>query len=109
MNNKDEQLISKFMHANKLEMPDNGFSRRVMRHLPVRAKVLSDILTGICIIVSCILFFVFDGVNLIYQSLIPAIQQSFTQLIENMNIQTWIALVAILTYFGIQKVISLSE
>ena len=109
MNNTDDQLINKFMQANKREVTDNGFSRRVMRRLPMRAKVVSDVLTYIGIVVSCVLFIVFDGANLIYDAVVPVFQQSSARLIENLNFQTLIPLVAVITYLGIQKAIALSE
>jgi len=109
MNNTDDQLISKFMQANKREVADNGFSRRVMRRLPMRAKVVSDVLTCIGIVVSCVLFVVFDGASLIYETIVPVFQESSARLIENLNFRTLIPLVAVMTYLGVQKAIALSE
>ena len=42
MMENDDKLISQFMHANKHEIEDNGFSRRVIRQLPEHAKWMSD-------------------------------------------------------------------
>lgn len=109
MNNTDDQLINKFMQANKREIADNGFSRRVMRRLPIRVKVLSDMLTAMGIVVSCILFIVFDGASLIYDAVVPVFQQLSARLIDNLNFQTLIPIVAVMTYLGIQKAIALSE
>lgn len=109
MNNTDDQLINKFMQANKREITDNGFSRRVMRRLPMRSQVVSDVLTAMGIVVSCILFFVFDGASLIYDAVVPVFQQSSARLIENLNFQTLIPIVAVMAYLGIQKAIALSE
>lgn len=109
MNNTDDQLINKFMQANKREIADNGFSRRVMRRLPIRTKFLSDILTAIGIVVSCILFYVFDGASLIYDAIVPVFQQSSARLIENLNFRTLIPIVAVMTYLGVQKAMALSE
>ena len=109
MNNTDDQLISKFMQANKREVADNGVSRRVMRRLPMRAKVVSDVLTCIGIVVSCVLFVVFDGASLIYEAIVPVFQESSARLIENLNFRTLIPLVAVMTYLGVQKAIALSE
>lgn len=109
MNNTDDQLINKFMQANKREIADNGFSRRVMRRLPMRSQVVSDVLTAMGIVVSCILFFVFDGASLIYDAVVPVFQQSSARLIENLNFQTLIPIVAVMAYLGIQKAIALSE
>lgn len=109
MNNTDDQLINKFMQSHKREIADNGFSRRVMRRLPMRAKVVSDILTAICIVVSCILLVVFDGASLIYDAVVPVFQQSSARLIETLNFRTLVPIVAVMTYLGIQKAIAMSE
>lgn len=109
MNKTDDQLIYQFMQTNKREIADRGFSRRVMRRLPKQFKNLSDILTPICIVVSCILFYLFDGISLIYASIMPVIQQSSVSIIENLNFQTLIPIAIACTYLGIQKAISLSE
>ena len=47
MMENDDKLISQFMHANKHEIEDNGFSRRVIRQLPEHAKWMSDVLTTV--------------------------------------------------------------
>lgn len=109
MNKTEDQLISQFMQAHKHEIADNGFSHRVMRRLPMQAKVLSDILTFIGILVSGILFYTFDGITLISQAILPVFQQSATQIIENLNPQTLIPILGVITYLGIQKALALSE
>ena len=63
MTKNDEQLIRQFMQDNKQEVADNGFSRRVMRRLPLRPKEISDLLTAVGVVVGCILFYVFDGLD----------------------------------------------
>ena len=60
MMENDDKLISQFMHANKHEIEDNGFSRRVIRQLPEHAKWMSDVLTTVCTVLCCILFYVFN-------------------------------------------------
>ena len=65
MMENDDKLISQFMHANKHEIEDNGFSRRVIRQLPEHAKWMSDVLTTVCTVLCCILFYVFDNTNFI--------------------------------------------
>ena len=44
---RDELLVRKFFDENNVELPDNGFSNRVMRRLPDRARRLNRIWTGI--------------------------------------------------------------
>lgn len=39
----DDKLIREFFAKQKQEIPDNGFSRRVMHHLPYRTGLLVKI------------------------------------------------------------------
>lgn len=105
----DEQLIRGFLHDNRREVADNGFSRRVMRRLPIRPQMVSDLLTAVCMLLSCILFFTFDGPHLIQASLQELFQHSDWNAITNINLRTWSALPIVMTVWGIRKALSLSE
>lgn len=47
--NKDELLVRKFFEENRTDIPDSGFTRRVMRRLPDRTRRLNRIWTAICV------------------------------------------------------------
>ena len=49
---RDELLVRKFFEENKIEIPDAGFSRRVMRRLPDRTRRLNRNWTAICVAVG---------------------------------------------------------
>ena len=53
MMENDDKLISQFMHANKHEIEDNGFSRRVIRQLPEHAKWMSALQSVPCFAAYC--------------------------------------------------------
>lgn len=111
MNRKDEQLISQFMQANKQEIADNGFSRKVMRKLPASsAKRWSDILTVICVISCCILFYACNGFNLILQSLREVFQNQTMEIMNQPN-SLWTSLVTIATiaFLSIRSVWAIKE
>ena len=112
MNRKDEQLISQFMQANKQEITDSGFSRKVMRKLPASssAKLWSDILTIICVISCCILFYAYDGFNLILQSLREVFQNQTMEIMNQPN-SLWTSLVTIATiaFLSIRSVWAIKE
>ena len=57
----DETLVSQFMHAQRHEMVDDGFSRRVMRKLPNRAERISRIWTLFCVACFVLLFMLCRG------------------------------------------------
>lgn len=58
----DEELLASFFTAQKAEIPDNGFSARVMRRLPRHARRLNQIWTTFCFAIAMALFLLFDGI-----------------------------------------------
>lgn len=110
MNRNDDQLISKFMQANKHEVADNGFSRRVMRRLPNKAKVLSDILTAVCVVLSAILIYVYDGFNILLASVQDILRNQSLNLEEtNLNSSTLLLMLAVFASLAIYQVYTAKE
>ena len=54
MDDRDELLVSKFFDENKIDVADNGFSRRVTRRLPDRERRLNRIWTAVCLALGSI-------------------------------------------------------
>lgn len=52
---RDELLLRKYFNENKTDVPDDGFSRRVMRRLPDRARRLNHIWTAVCLLLGTLL------------------------------------------------------
>lgn len=50
--NKDELLVGRFFEENRIRIPDDGFSRRVMRNLPDRKRRIGRIWTAVCSVVA---------------------------------------------------------
>ena len=44
MTENNDKLLIDFFAENRQEIPDNGFTRRVMRHLPDRTRLISQVL-----------------------------------------------------------------
>ena len=63
MTENDEQLLMRFFDEHRRDIPDNGFTQRVMRQLPARTLRLSRIWTWLCWAVGIALFFFMDGVG----------------------------------------------
>ena len=62
MANIDNELLEQFFRpARQMQVEDNGFTERVMRHLPDRAICLSRWWTATCIALGIVLFVVFRG------------------------------------------------
>lgn len=107
MMDNDDKLIKSFMLANKHEMEDHGFSRRVIRHLPQRAKWLSDILSVICAIICCMLFYIFNGFEVLFQAISEIITSQAYYLISENNFQSLVIATVVLVIIGVQRVCSL--
>ena len=48
MMENDDKLLTSFFADHRQEIADNGFSRRVLRHLPDRSRHLAQIWTVFC-------------------------------------------------------------
>ncbi len=59
----DERLIVQFFQEHKMEIPDDGFTRRVSRRLPHRNRNLSCLWTMLCSCAGVVLFLLIDGID----------------------------------------------
>lgn len=107
MMENEDKLIKSFMLANKLELEDNGFSRRVIRHLPQRAKWLSDMLSVVCAIICCALFYIFNGFEVLFQAISDIITSQAYYLVTDTNFQSLVIATVVLIIIGLQRVCSL--
>lgn len=55
--NNDDILVKKFFSENRIDVPDDGFSKRVMRRLPNRTRRISRLWTAVCVVVGLMIFF----------------------------------------------------
>lgn len=69
MMENDDKLLVAFFDENRQEIPDNGFTRRVMRHLPDRTRRISQLWVTFCFTLALVLFFAFDGLQLVLGTL----------------------------------------
>ncbi|MDD4636646.1 MAG: DUF5056 domain-containing protein [Bacteroidales bacterium] len=65
VHDSDDQLIRDYLKQTEKELPDDGFSARVMRHLPGRADRFVQIWTLICVILGVFLFVHIEGCQLL--------------------------------------------
>lgn len=100
-----DKLISQFMKENKKELPDNGFSRRVMHRLPDRERRLSRIWIAICSGIGLLLFFLFDGFNAVLD-IGKEIFISAGNNLGDVNPQYLILTALILFGLGLKKILS---
>lgn len=106
MMENNDQFIKDFLLANKREIADNGFSRRVIRHLPQRAKWLSDMLSAICTLICCTLFYIFNGFEVMFQAINDIVTSQAYYLISDTNFRSLAIATVILMIIGVQRICS---
>ena len=100
----DDKILKQFFDEYKQEIPDRGFSVRVMHHLPSRARKLSSILVTCCTILSVILFLALDG----FQAIIRMFREVFVSMVQqsalSLDLRTLLFAGAVLLIFGLRKI-----
>ena len=104
----DDKLIREFMQKQKQEIPDDGFSRDVIRKLPSSGKEirLSRLWTFFCIVFTVILFFTLDGVEVLVSGLREIGELIRHSDIPEMDTSRLMLALGILTVIGIKRLFS---
>lgn len=63
MMENDEDLLKHFFSEYKKEIPDNGFSKRVMHNLPNRRMLINDVWFLFCTCLGIVLFIFSDAIT----------------------------------------------
>ena len=104
----DDKLLQQFFSDNRKEIEDNGFSRRVMHHLPDRYYRSSQLRSLLCFTLAVASFFVLDGVQLA----LGALRETFTSAIQSgaaeLDPKSLIIVAVVLVYLGYRKICSLA-
>jgi len=99
MNDKD---LNKLFKSHKTDIPDEGFSERVVRHLPKRRSILPEIIMPVFIMIGLILTFLVPGFTALVleqiNSLITSINHS--QMPSIGSIAVYFTLLALLSTIG---------
>ncbi len=65
-NNIDDELLAKFFENNRIDdIPDDGFSNRVMHNLPKHNEWINTLWTAVCAIAIVIYFIIRNGFDVI--------------------------------------------
>ncbi len=105
MEKTDEELLFGFMHEQKKEVEDNGFSRKVMRSLPSAHKWGYRLFNLICTAVCLFLFYMLNGVELMYNTLKEALLTSIQNLSENVTLPALGVAIGVMFVLGIAYVV----
>ena len=106
MMENDDTLIKNFMLANNIEIEDNGFHAGYPPP-PQPAQWLSDILSVTCAIVCCALFYIFNGFEILCQTISDIVTSQTYYLVSDTNFQSLVIATAVLIIIGLQRVCSL--
>ena len=97
----DEELVAMFFAEQKQELPDDGFSKRVMQQLPSRSLRLSRIWTLVCSLLGIGLFFWADGFVQLKRLFLNAFGNlgGFLSSVDLSNISPMMVIFAIATFY----------
>ena len=108
MMENDDKLLTSFFAEHRQEIADNGFSRRVLRHLPGRSRHLAQIWTTFCFTLTLVLFVVLVGVQLILDTLRETFDTSIRSGASELDPKSLIIAGVVLLYFGYRKIASMA-
>ena len=96
----DDKLLQQFFSDNRKEIEDNGFSRRVMHHLPNRYYRISQLWSLFCFTLAVV------------QLVLGALRETFTSAIQSgaaeLDPKSLIIVAVVLVYLGYRKICSLA-
>jgi len=91
MTDNDDKLIASFFERHAInELPDNGFSERVMSRLPSsdysRPIAVNSICCAVCAVACVVLFLCLDGVGIVRQMLVDLLADLLGSIVSiNLN------------------------
>ena len=102
----DEDLLRSFfeVHQAATLLEDNGFSRRVMTHLPHRIPLWARLWSPCCILLSIVLFVHLRGFELIWQALREIFTTQAQQLVPHQfDPKVWLVAGGVLLFLVYRK------
>lgn len=104
----NNKILRNFFTENKQEIADNGFSRRVMRHLPDRSYRLARLWTAFVMAVAAVLFIWLGGLEAAWGT----IREVFIGMINHgpasIDPQSMIIAAVVLLFMATRKVASMA-
>lgn len=107
MTENDDQLVTGFLQKNKVEIPDNHFSKRVMRSLPGRERKWSVRLTLLGALCGVVLFFILGGARLLPDFLYSLLTSDMLALLKQTDPVQLLVVFIILATLGIKRICSI--
>lgn len=108
MTENDDKLLAGFFVENRHEIADNGFTRRVMRHLPDHTRRISQLWVTFCFTLALVLFFALDGVRLVLDTLRELFTAAAQSGVTELNPKSLLIAGAVLLFLLYRKICSLA-
>jgi hypothetical protein len=103
METTDDDLLKQFMSEQKQEVPDDGFSNRVMHRLPRCERRAVRIWNSIFIVLGIFLFLIFNG----FQAIAGLLRNLYISIMQSGSVQvnwkTVLILFCLISITGIYK------
>lgn len=107
MTDKNDDLIRKFMDTGKAEIPDNGFTARVMRNLPDTIVDIARLLNLVSAVLCILLFILFDGFHLLGNALRQAlINADLVTVLGQLQWQTWGVIILVCGGISVHRLVN---
>lgn len=104
MTDNNEELIRNFMASGKTDIPDDGFTERVMNRLPDSLVWANRILNIVCTAACIFLFIVSDGFNLFKIACVNLIQAiDLLALFQSQQWYIWTIILVVMAGMGVQR------
>ncbi|MBQ8672486.1 MAG: DUF5056 domain-containing protein [Bacteroides sp.] len=104
----EDRLLKQFFNDNRQEMADNGFTRRVMQHLPHHNRTSTRLWGILGTALTLFLFVALDGLQLIAEVLRETFMTITQDGMENFDLRTVVLSVGVLLFLLYQKIASLA-
>jgi len=97
----NDQDFKKIFEAHKVDVPDNGFSKRVINQLPKRKNILPQMVMVVFVMISLVLVFVLQGFTPVLEQLYSlAISIGHMQMPSPVSITVYLGVLALLGIIG---------
>ena len=107
MTDKNDDLIRKFMDTGKADIPDNGFTVRVMRNLPDSIVDIARLLNLVSAVLCILLFILFDGFHLLGNALRQAlINADLVTVLGQLQWQTWGVIILVCGGISVHRLVN---
>ena len=107
MTDKNDDLIRKFMDTGKADIPDNGFTARVMRNLPDSIVDIARLLNLVSAVLCILLFILFEGFHLLGNALRQAlINADLVTVLGQLQWQTWGVIILVCGGISVHRLVN---